>query len=52
MREVIVWGGTGQAHVLNECLLDTNAEIVAVLDSTSVGPPFRSKASRCRAPQA
>jgi len=40
MREVIVWGGTGQAHVLNECLFDTNDKIVAVFDNASVDPPF------------
>jgi sugar O-acyltransferase (sialic acid O-acetyltransferase NeuD family) len=40
MREVIVWGGTGQAHVLNECLFDTNNKIVAVFDNASGVPPF------------
>jgi sugar O-acyltransferase (sialic acid O-acetyltransferase NeuD family) len=40
MREVIVWGATGQARVLNECLFDTNNKIVAVFDNASVAPPF------------
>jgi sugar O-acyltransferase (sialic acid O-acetyltransferase NeuD family) len=40
MREVILWGGTGQARVLNECLFDTDNKIVAVFDNASVAPPF------------
>jgi sugar O-acyltransferase (sialic acid O-acetyltransferase NeuD family) len=40
MREVIVWGGTGQARVLNECLFDTDNKIVAVFDNTNVAAPF------------
>jgi hypothetical protein len=34
MREIILWGGTGQARVLNECLFGTDNRFVAVLDST------------------
>jgi sugar O-acyltransferase (sialic acid O-acetyltransferase NeuD family) len=40
MREVILWGGTGQARVLNECLFGTDNKIVAVFDRASVPPPF------------
>jgi sugar O-acyltransferase (sialic acid O-acetyltransferase NeuD family) len=40
MREVILWGGTGQARVLNECLYNTDEKIVAVFDNTDVGAPF------------
>ena len=40
MREVIVWGGTGQARVLNECLFDTDNRIIAVFDNADVAPPF------------
>ena len=40
MREVIFWGGTGQARVLNECLFGTDNKIVAVFDNTSTPPPF------------
>jgi sugar O-acyltransferase (sialic acid O-acetyltransferase NeuD family) len=40
MRDVIVWGGTGQARVLNEALFDTDNRIVAVFDNASVAPPF------------
>jgi sugar O-acyltransferase (sialic acid O-acetyltransferase NeuD family) len=40
MREVILWGGTGQARVLNECLFGTDNKIVAVFDNTGVRAPF------------
>jgi sugar O-acyltransferase (sialic acid O-acetyltransferase NeuD family) len=40
MRELILWGGTGQARVLNECLFDTDNKIVAVFDNASVPAPF------------
>jgi sugar O-acyltransferase (sialic acid O-acetyltransferase NeuD family) len=40
MREIILWGGTGQARVLNECLFGTDHKIVAVFDNASVAPPF------------
>jgi sugar O-acyltransferase (sialic acid O-acetyltransferase NeuD family) len=40
MREVIVWGGTGQAVMLNEALLDTDIKIVAVFDNRQIAPPF------------
>jgi sugar O-acyltransferase (sialic acid O-acetyltransferase NeuD family) len=40
MHEVIFWGGTGQARVLNECLFGTDNKIVAVFDNTSTPPPF------------
>jgi len=40
MRDVILWGGGSQAHVLNECLFDTGTKIVAVFDNTAVAPPF------------
>ena len=40
MREVILWGGTGQARVLNECLFGTDDKIVAVFDNASVAAPF------------
>ena len=40
MREVIIWGATGQARVLNECLFDTDNKIVAVFDNAGVDPPF------------
>ena len=40
MREVILWGGTGQARVLNECLYNTDDKIVAVFDNADVAAPF------------
>lgn len=40
MRKVILWGGTGQAHVLSECLFGTDNKIVAVFDNTNVSPPL------------
>ena len=40
MREVILWGGTGQARVLNECLFGSDNTIVAVFDNSSVAAPF------------
>ncbi|HEY7664528.1 MAG TPA: acetyltransferase [Xanthobacteraceae bacterium] len=40
MREVVVWGATGQARVLNECLFDSDIRIVAIFDNTSLAPPF------------
>jgi sugar O-acyltransferase (sialic acid O-acetyltransferase NeuD family) len=40
MRDVILWGGTGQAKVLHECLLGTDHRIVAVFDNMNVPPPF------------
>lgn len=40
MREVILWGGTGQARVLNECLYHTDDKIVAVFDNASVAAPL------------
>jgi sugar O-acyltransferase (sialic acid O-acetyltransferase NeuD family) len=40
MSEVILWGGAGQARVLNECLLGSGYKIVAVFDNASVAPPF------------
>jgi sugar O-acyltransferase (sialic acid O-acetyltransferase NeuD family) len=40
MREVILWGGTGQARVLNECLFGSDNKIVAVFDNASVAAPF------------
>lgn len=40
MLEVILWGGAGQARVLNECLFNTHHKIVAVFDNASVAPPF------------
>ena len=45
MREVILWGGTGQARVLHECLLGTDNRIVAVFDTRKfvrLFPTFRS----------
>ena len=40
MREVILWGGTGQARVLNEGLFGSDNEIVAVFDNANVAVPF------------
>jgi sugar O-acyltransferase (sialic acid O-acetyltransferase NeuD family) len=40
MRDVILWGGAGQAKVLHECLLGSDNRIVAVFDNLSVPPPF------------
>ena len=40
MRDVIFWGGTGQARVLNECLFGTDDKVVAVFDNASVAAPF------------
>jgi hypothetical protein len=40
MREVILWGGTGQARVLNECLFGTDHKIVAVFDNASLASPL------------
>jgi sugar O-acyltransferase (sialic acid O-acetyltransferase NeuD family) len=40
MRELILWGGTGQARVLNECLFDTDNKIIAVFDNASIPAPF------------
>jgi sugar O-acyltransferase (sialic acid O-acetyltransferase NeuD family) len=40
MREVILWGATGQARVLNECLYNTDDKIIAVFDNADVGAPF------------
>jgi len=40
MRDVILWGGTGQARVLNECLFGTDDKVVAVFDNASVAAPF------------
>lgn len=40
MREVILWGGTGQARALNECLFGTDNRIVDVFENTSVPPPL------------
>jgi acyl-[acyl carrier protein]--UDP-N-acetylglucosamine O-acyltransferase len=40
MSEVILWGGAGQARVLNECLVGSGYKIVAVFDNSSVAPPL------------
>ena len=40
MREVILWGGAGQARVLNEYLFGSDNKIVAVFDNASVAAPF------------
>jgi hypothetical protein len=40
MREVIVWGGSGQAVMLNEALFDTDIKIVAVFDNRQIVLPF------------
>jgi sugar O-acyltransferase (sialic acid O-acetyltransferase NeuD family) len=40
MRDVILWGGTGQAKVLHECLLGSDNRIVAVFDNRNVPPPL------------
>ena len=40
MREVVVWGASGQVRVLNECLFDTDIRMVAVFDNASLAPPF------------
>jgi sugar O-acyltransferase (sialic acid O-acetyltransferase NeuD family) len=40
MNELILWGGVGQARVLNECLLGSDWKIVAVFDNRNVASPF------------
>lgn len=37
----ILWGATGQAHVLRECLSYSSAQLIAIFDnSPTVAPPF------------
>jgi sugar O-acyltransferase (sialic acid O-acetyltransferase NeuD family) len=40
MPDVIVWGASGQAKVLNECLFGTDIRIVATFDNGRVTPPL------------
>ncbi len=40
-RQAVLWGATGQAKVLRECLAHTGVEVVAAVDNDpGVGPPF------------
>lgn len=40
MRDVICWGGTGQAKVLYEALSSTEYQIVAIVDNRNISSPF------------
>ena len=41
MDEMILWGATGHAKVLRECMADSGLRLVALFDrDTSVGSPF------------
>lgn len=40
MREVIFWGATGQAKVLNEAISETDLRLVALVDNNDVTSPF------------
>jgi hypothetical protein len=40
LSEVILWGGAGQARVLNECLLGSGYKVLAVFDNRTVPPSF------------
>ncbi len=40
MRELLLWGATGQAKVLHEALLGTDLEVVALVDRRNVAPPL------------
>lgn len=40
MKEVILWGGTGQARVLREALAYADFQVVAVFDNQTIPSPF------------
>lgn len=40
MRELLLWGATGQAKVLHEALLGTEWRVVALVDRCAVPPPL------------
>jgi sugar O-acyltransferase (sialic acid O-acetyltransferase NeuD family) len=40
MKDVILWGGTGQARVLREALTHADFRVVAVFDNQSIPSPF------------
>lgn len=42
MNEVVFWGATGQAKVLNEALLGADYRLVALVDNRDVVSPFPS----------
>lgn len=40
VKEVILWGGTGQARVLSEALASSDVRVVAVFDNRQISSPF------------
>lgn len=40
MTPVIIWGGTGQAKVLRDAMVGTDATLVAVFDNRDIPSPF------------
>jgi sugar O-acyltransferase (sialic acid O-acetyltransferase NeuD family) len=40
MKEVILWGGTGQARVLREALAHSGLRVVAIFDNQPIPSPF------------
>lgn len=40
MKDVILWGGTGQARVLREALASSDVRVVAVFDNQPISSPF------------
>lgn len=40
MRELIIWGATGQAKVLHEALWQSDVKIVALVDQRVIDPPW------------
>lgn len=40
MRDIVFWGATGQAKVLNEAISDSNFRIVALIDNRDVSSPI------------
>jgi len=40
MQRVIIWGATGQAKVLNEALINSDFQIVAMVDNRKLPPPL------------
>lgn len=40
MKDVIFWGGTGQARVLREALASSDVRVVAVFDNQPIHSPF------------
>lgn len=40
MKEVILWGGTGQARVLREALAYADFQVVAIFDNQPIPSPF------------